>query len=248
MISFIVPAHNEERWLAAALDSIRNSARGLAEPFEIIVVDDDSTDETAAIARRGGAVLVQVQHRQIAAVRNAGARAARGDRFFFVDADTKANPAAVRAGLAAMDAGALGGGCFFRFDGRLPFWARVIYPPTAMLACALKLAGGCFLFCTRAAFEAIGGFDERLFASEELTFLAALKRRGRVVVPRPRVVTSGRKIRGLTAGMGFGLLFHWLRNGEAALRSRDGLDVWYAELRDDPDLPAAVAESGRTAP
>lgn len=247
MISFIVPAHNEARWLGATLESIGKSASGLSERFEIIVVDDDSTDDTAGIARRGGAVLVQVQYRQIAAVRNAGARAAQGNRFFFVDADTLANPAAVRAGLAAMDAGAVGGGCFFRFDGKLPFWARVIYPPAAMLGCALKLAGGCFLFCKRDAFEAVGGFDERLFASEELTFLAALKRRGRVVVPRPRVVTSGRKIRGLTAAMGFGLLFHWLRNGEASLWSRVGLDVWYAELRDDPDLPN-VAHSGRSSP
>ena len=72
MISFIVPAHNEERYLGRTLHSIRAAAAALERPYEIIVVDDASTDGTAAVAESHGARLVQVHLRQISAVRNAG--------------------------------------------------------------------------------------------------------------------------------------------------------------------------------
>ena len=51
MISFIVPAHNEELWIGGCLDSIRAAMEKLAEPYEVIVVDDASTDATPRIAR-----------------------------------------------------------------------------------------------------------------------------------------------------------------------------------------------------
>ena len=58
-----------------------------------------------------------------------------------------------------------------------------------------RLASGCFLFCTREAFDAVCGFDERLFAAEEGAMSRALARHGRFVVLREFVVTSGRKLR-----------------------------------------------------
>src|SRR3954468_10770337 len=88
MISFIVPAHNEEACLGRTLQAIRESADVVAQPYEIVVVNDASTDSTAKVARNNNARVVVVNHRQIAATRNSGARAATGDRLFFVDADT----------------------------------------------------------------------------------------------------------------------------------------------------------------
>jgi len=88
MISFIVPAYNEERLLGHTLASIHAAAHVLSRPYEIVVVDDASTDSTVAIARQGGARVVSVRLRQIAGTRNAGARAARGSILIFVDADT----------------------------------------------------------------------------------------------------------------------------------------------------------------
>ena len=114
MISFIIPAYNEEQLLGRTLTALTAAARALAEPFEIIVVDDASTDRTAAIAREHGARVVSVAHRQISATRNAGARAATGEMFLFIDADTVVNERAVAAAVAAMRAGAVGG-----FDERL---------------------------------------------------------------------------------------------------------------------------------
>jgi hypothetical protein len=55
--------------------------------------------------------------------------------------------------------------------------------------------GGCFLFCTRDAFTAAGGFSETLYAGEDIAFVKAIKQVGRFVVPKPTVVTSARKLR-----------------------------------------------------
>jgi hypothetical protein len=66
-----------------------------------------------------------------------------------------------------------------------------------------KLAGftgGAFMFCTRAAFQATGGFNERLFWGKEGGFALALKREGRFVVLWKPVLTSGRRFRKTSAG------------------------------------------------
>src|SRR6185436_17720194 len=128
MISFVVPAHNEARLITRTLDALAAAGRALGQPFEIVVVDDASTDDTASIASAGGARVVSVQCRQIAAARNAGARAASGDVLIFVDADTIAPVETVRAALAALATGAAGGGVDVYIDGRLPVYARILMP------------------------------------------------------------------------------------------------------------------------
>jgi len=99
MISFIVPAHNEQECLGRTLQAVHESAHAVGQPYEIVVVDDASTDATAEIARQNDARVVSVHHRQIAATRNAGGRAAQGERLFFVDADTTINSHAVAEAL-----------------------------------------------------------------------------------------------------------------------------------------------------
>src|SRR5437879_9267671 len=120
MISFIVPAHNEELWIGKCLGSIRTSMAAFEESYEVIVVDDASTDATPRIAEQMGARTIRVEHRKISAVRNVGARTACGEVFFFVDADTKVNERAVSAALAALRSGATGGGCAPKLDGPVP--------------------------------------------------------------------------------------------------------------------------------
>src|ERR1041385_4270785 len=71
MLSFIVPAHDEERWIGKCLGSIRATMQKIAEPYEVIVVDDASTDSTRQIAQQFGVRTLQVAHRKISAVRNA---------------------------------------------------------------------------------------------------------------------------------------------------------------------------------
>jgi len=97
--------------------------------------------------------------------------------------------------------------------------------PTALRI--LRLAPGCFVFCTREAYLAAGGFDEGLYASEEVGFAQRLKRQGRFVILREFVVTSARKLRTRSA---LELLWIGLRlavGGEKTLRRREGLEFWY---------------------
>jgi glycosyltransferase involved in cell wall biosynthesis len=236
VLSVIVPAHDEERLIPATLRAIHAAAAGLGEPYEIVVVDDTSTDRTAAEAVAHGARVVSVTHRQISATRNAGGRAARGEYLVFVDADTRVSAAVLDAARAAMRAGAVGGGAWsVQFDGRLSWPARVAVGLTLNTFRALNMTFGCFMFCTRDAFDAVGGLDESLFAAEEVAFSRALARHGRFVLVRPPVVTSGRKFRTFSprdlARMTVGLV----RRGPAALKARERLDVWYGPRRHEPE-------------
>jgi glycosyltransferase involved in cell wall biosynthesis len=202
MISFVVPAHNEQACLGRTLSAIHDSARVVGQPYEIIVVDDASTDATAEIARQFSARVVSVNHRQIAATRNSGARAAKGERIFFVDADTIINPRAVAAALSAMDKGAVGGGGAALIDRGevVPLYIRLIVLIAAFGPKLVGFTGGAFMFCTREAFQATGGFNERLYWSEEGAFALALKREGRFYVPWQPVFTSGRRFRKNSGG------------------------------------------------
>ncbi len=219
MISFIVPAYNEERLLGATLDALHAAGHAAGELYaghaagelyELVVVDDASTDRTAIIAQRHGALLVSVAHRQIAATRNSGARKANGDLFIFVDADTIVNEAVVRSAVEALRGGAAGGGAAVEFDGAVPLYARLLMPVLVRLFRAARLAAGCFLFCTRSAFVAVGGFD----------------------------VTSGRKLRTHSVGEVLMVVGRLALRGPRAVKRRQGMELWYTERREDPQQDA----------
>jgi len=241
MISFIVPAYNEERLLGATLDALRAAALAIGEPYELIVADDGSTDRTAAIAAQHGAILVSVAHRQIAATRNSGARKANGDWLIFVDADTLVSEAVVRSAVEALRSGAVGGGAAVEFDGTVPLYARLLLPVLVRSFRWAGLAAGCFLFCTRHAFAAVGGFDEAFYGAEELVMSRALKRHGRFVVLRQAVITSGRKLRTHSVREMLAILARLALRGPGAVKQRQGMDLWYAERREDPQQDALTA-------
>jgi glycosyltransferase involved in cell wall biosynthesis len=236
VISFVIPAYNEARLLDSTLRALHAAARKAGLDYEVIVADDASSDATAQVARENGARVVPSGRRQIAATRNAGARAARGDQLIFVDADTVVNPEVLSAAYNSMKNGAVGGGAGVHFAGRLPWYARAIQGPASLAFRLAGLAAGCFMFATRDAFEAAGGFDERLYGAEEIALSKALKRQGRFVVLSETVSTSGRKFRAhsgweLLVAMGrLGLL------GQRGVRSRTNMAIWYDQRREDPDL------------
>lgn len=229
LISFVVPAHNEAQLLPTTLASIDAAARSLGLAFELIVVDDASTDRTAEIAREHGAQVCSVSLRQISAVRNAGARTSAGGRLFFVDADTVVTPQVIDAALRTLDAGAVGGGALVKFDQPVPLWARVVGKLTIWIMRLTTFAAGCFVFCTREAFDAAGGFDETLFASEEIWFSRALKRQGRFVILDTEVTTSSRKAHMYSGLEVLRMTWPLLYRGLDALRDRRHLDLWYGK-------------------
>ncbi len=225
LVSIIVPAHNEEALLGATLTALRDAAAALGEPHEIIVVDDTSTDRTSEIARAHGARVVSVDVHHIAAARNAGARAAQGAYFVFVDADTIVPPRMLRAAVETLRRGAAGGGSSAVFEPSAPRWARRAIAFAAFVMRLAQWAPGCFFFAERTAFERAGGFDERYFASEEIHLSRAMKRVGRFVVLRDSVVTSARKADHYSLSRSLWLMVRLSWPG--SLRTREGLEYWY---------------------
>src|SRR5262245_23439005 len=232
MISFVVPAHNEQAYLSRTLQAIHESARSIGRPYEVIVVDDASTDATAQVAAQNGAHVVSVQHRQIAATRNSGARAATGDYLIFVDADTTVDARVVAAAVRQLDKGAAGGGATARFDGRVPLYGRLLLVWMNVFMRLAEMTGGAFMFATAKAFHAAGGFDERLYGGEDAAICWALKREGPFVVLWNRVVTSGRRVRGMN---GLQMIAALLRMAffPKMLKRRSSVEsVWYDSNRE----------------
>lgn len=231
MISFIVPAHDEEALLGATLDALQATARALSEPCEVIVVDDASTDRTAIIAQDHAAHVVNVSCRHIAATRNAGARAASGELLIFVDADTLIDARVVKAALNALREGAVGGGAAVHLQDPLSRVERMAQAFFAWLFRFTRIAPGCILFCTRAAFDTAGGFDESFYAGEDVALSRTLARQGRFVILRQAVITSARKLRTFSGTEQWKLVLRFAWRGRRMLRSRSDLDLWYGKRR-----------------
>jgi glycosyltransferase involved in cell wall biosynthesis len=232
MISFVIPAYNEEVELSSTIAAIRAAASGAPQAYEIIVIDDASTDATAKIAERAGARVISINRRQIAAARNAGARAAQGEYLLFVDADTRINRIHIVESVAALKAGYAGGSARVATDGLIPLWSRIFLRTFCSLYFGLNLGAGAFLFTTRRSFDAIGGFDEQYFIGEEVYFSLALKKLGRFKVLSEPILTSGRKLRMYSMRHVLGRTFSIIIGGPQSARSRDKLDVWYDGKRE----------------
>lgn len=227
MLSFVVPAYNEELSILGTITSIHEAMRAVGGEYEIVVADDASTDTTAALANQAGARVVHVENRQISKTRNAGARAARGDRLIFVDADTQVNAEVIRAAIWQLDHGAVGGGATPVFDREAPRWGPPMIKSVIVFMRWFRLAAGCFVFVRRDAFEAIGGFDERHFAGEEVMLSWALRRHGRVEILPENVVTSSRKFRARTFWETFSMTVRLMLRGFGGVRGREHTAFWY---------------------
>jgi glycosyltransferase involved in cell wall biosynthesis len=201
LYSVIIPAYNEEAWLAKSLPALAAAMALHDAAGEVIVVDNNSSDRTAEVAREHGARVVFEPRNQISRARNAGARAAAGRYLVFLDADTTMSSELLRSATAHLSGGGCcGGGSLIRMDAVLPIYFRWIPPLWNWLAVRRRLAAGCFIFCLREGYEGVGGFNERVFASEELWFSQGLKKWGRgqglefTIIPEPPIVTSARKM------------------------------------------------------
>jgi GT2 family glycosyltransferase len=144
-----------------------------------------------------------------------------------VDADTQVNPQVVAAAVAAMNAGAVGGGAGAVFDEGAPPYAERMMRRVLGFMRFFRLAAGCFLFCRRYAFEAAGGWDERHFAGEEIMLSLALRRKGRFVILREHVVTSPRKFTGRTYRQTIWITLKLMARGMGGVRRRETTQFWY---------------------
>jgi glycosyltransferase involved in cell wall biosynthesis len=231
MVSFIIPAYNEEFELPGTLESLRLAAGN--HEHEIIVVDDASIDRTAQMAKDAGVRVVSINRRQIAAARNAGARAARGEVLFFVDADTRIRSEHVDSALIALRNGFSGGSARIDVDGWIPRSSRAFLWLFSAIYFACNLGAGAFLFTTRENYDAVGGLDEDYFAGEEVWFSIALKKFGPFKVLKEPIRTSGRKMRMYPPGQLWWQMTRLMLGGLRASRRRQGLDLWYDGRREN---------------
>ena len=89
------------------------------------------------------------------------------------------------------------------------------------------------MFCTRQAFEAIGGFDEKLFGAEELIFSKALKQQGPFIMLRESVRTSARKLRIYSGREHLRIIWRLLLRGRKVVYDRDAMHMWYDGRREE---------------
>ena len=232
-ISVVVPAYNEERLLAGSLAATR-AAMSVFPHAELIVCDNNSTDRTAEIARAAGASVVFEPVNQIARARNRGAAAASGEWLVFVDADSYPSRELFADALDAMRGGrCLGGGATLDCPEARESLARVWLASWNALSRKMRWAAGSFIFCETGVFRALGGFNEELFAGEEIDLFRRLKRRARaqgreiVILDRHPLVTSDRKLRLYTKREHFLFLLKTLVLAGRTLRDRDACYTWY---------------------
>jgi glycosyltransferase involved in cell wall biosynthesis len=194
-LSFILPARNEERFVGMAIESIRR----FCPPellCDIVLVDHGSTDRTREIASAAGAIVLRPSVETVAALRNAGAKVAKGNIFIFLDADvtlTEAWEAGIRETLALVAEPPLalsGSNCDAPDTDNwfLRYWFREMArdeKPGSL--------GSAHMIVPRELFEKLNGFDESLRTGEDPDLCDRTKALGSAVIPRPslRVIHHG---------------------------------------------------------
>ena len=223
MISFVIPAHNEEDIVVDTLTRLREGARGI--PHEIILSDDGSTDATVQKAASLTDCVVRYEGqlpKTIGAARNRGAQLAQGDVLFFLDSDVRIREPRVFLPKITQ--------CF-RSDPRLVAMTSSVrvYPETetwgdrivlTVFDTYFRVANNMFNFglthgkcmiVRRSAFQSVNGFNEHLIASEDADLFMRLAKKGKTTLdPSLRVHFSGRRAHALGWPK---LLTQWVLNG-----------------------------------
>lgn len=232
--SIIIPAYNEAEELPATLIAIKAAMDAQPQLGECIVVDNNSSDQTAAVASKVGFVKVVFEpENQISRARNAGVCASQGRYLIFVDADTRIEPALLSESLRRLETGnAVGGGSVIQFEGPISLIGRFGIGLWKQVSKLTRTAAGSYLYCRRDAFEAIGGFDQKLYASEEVRLSRLLKKWGRAeklrfdILTHAPAQTSARKLKWYSGSkiLGWVLLMALM---PIAVRSRKLCGFWY---------------------
>ncbi|MCS6896605.1 MAG: glycosyltransferase [Nitrospira sp.] len=204
-LSVIIPAFNEERVITQCLESVYASFASLAhggKPIrrEVIVVDNNSTDKTAQLAKEAGACIVFEPINQIGRARNAGAARANGDWLLFLDADSLLSAELLADIVRTIECGTcVGLGCTLLMKD-LPWWADCIAYFWKGVSILCHWAAGALFVCRRDAFFAVGGFPEDIYALEEVELSKRLKKWGQqynlqfVILTDHPLETSSRKV------------------------------------------------------
>jgi glycosyltransferase involved in cell wall biosynthesis len=183
-VSFIIPVRNDAKRLESCLRSIQaNSFSGTR--IEVVVVDNGSTDGSADVARKLGALVIESGSSCVAELRNLGAAQSAGEILAFVDADHEISAAWVRAAMETLRApsvAAAGALCHAPIDGT---WVQRAYGLLRGLPKGsqdVEWLGSGNLVVRRTVFQAVGGFDTALITCEDVDLCQRLIARGGRIV------------------------------------------------------------------
>ena len=171
-VSFILPALNEARHIGGALASVHQYA-GRFAAYEIIVVDNGSSDATASLAAAAGAEVLVLPGVNVGALRNFGAARARYDNLVFLDADVYLSPewqekiCAVLDRLVGGEPVVAGSTCGVGAD---PGWIERCWWGRARPRARHNYINSGHMVIRRSVFFELEGFDERLKTGEDAEF------------------------------------------------------------------------------
>ena len=235
-LSIIIPAFNEEHLIEHCLQSISTSLAANYKPgftSEIIVVDNNSTDDTARLATEAGARVVFEPINHIGRARNAGAAEAQGDWLLFIDADSILSPGLLSEILRLIEEGkSVGCGSTLRMEG-LPWWVEGILKLWTVTSVMFQWAAGALVVCRSDAFREIDGFDQELYAADEIALSQQLRQWGRqrgldfVILTKFPLETSSRKMVLYSQAELLRQLFQIMLNPRRSLHDKKRLPIWY---------------------
>lgn len=235
-LSIVIPAFNEERLIVRCLQSIAASLVENSTPAftsEIIVVDNNSTDNTANLARHAGAQVIFEPINQIGRARNTGAAVATGEWLLFVDADSVLNPELLADILRLIEDGkSVGCGSTLHMQG-LPWWASWTLQLWTGASILFRWAAGALVVCRRDAFRDVGGFNQELYAADEISLSAQLKQWGRQrglqfrILRQHPLETSPRKVALYTGREIAGQILRVILHPRRTLQDKKQLSIWY---------------------
>ena len=181
-LSFVIPAYNEAALLPRLLDTVdvaRQRFTAGGDAVEVIVADNSSTDDTAAIAAARGCRVVTVAKRMIGAARNGGGAVATAPIICFCDADMQIHPDTFNAIEAALANPRIAGGAT---GVTMERWSLGIAVTFAALLPMVWLTGmdTGVVFTRRQYFTHLGGYSEKRHFAEDIDFLLKLIKLGRV--------------------------------------------------------------------
>ncbi len=202
LVSVVVPAYNEEKYIRRCLDALVQQEHPGFD-YEIAVVDGKSVDRTRAIARGYGARVIVQSRRGIAEARQLGFASARGEVIASTDADTVVPPNWLERLLGEMfsEPDIVGTyGPIRLYDGKEyeDLFSYYVAGTYLWLNAAIKKPAfsGQNFAVKRAAFEAVGGFDTGWVSAEDVNLSLKLPRVGRVKFCWDIIVfTSARRTR-----------------------------------------------------
>jgi glycosyltransferase involved in cell wall biosynthesis len=235
-LSIIIPAFNEARLIEQCLGSVADSITTNTKPgftSEVIVVDNNSTDNTAELARQAGAQVVFEPINQIGRARNAGTAEATGDWLLFLDADSVLSPGLLSDILRMIESGRfVGCGSTLSMKG-LPWWADLTLRLWTTTSILCRWAAGALVVCRRDAFQEVGGFDQELYALDEIRLSKQLKEWGRqrglqfTILTSHPLETSSRKVSLYSSREITAQIFRIFFLPKKTLQDKKHLSVWY---------------------